>query len=76
MVREVVSGPVTSLRLHTRLLRLVTLGGETLLDVNLSVPQQPHHTAHQLHERVGLLQDLVLGQIPGSTTTPGVTFLW
>lgn len=51
-------------RLRTRLLRLVALSGQTLVDVDRAVPQQPHHTAHQLHKRVGLLQNLVLRQIP------------
>lgn len=46
--------------LHTGLLRLVTLSGETLVDINLAVPQQPHHSAHQLHKWVGLIQNFIL----------------
>lgn len=49
----------------TGLLGLVTLGLQALVDVNLSVPQQPHHSADQLDERVGPVQNIFLGQIPG-----------
>ena len=44
---------------------LVALGLQTLVDVNLSVPQQPHHAADQLLKRVGPVQNVLLRQIPG-----------
>lgn len=52
-------------RAQTCLLRLVALDLQALVDVDLTVPQQPHHTADQLHEGVRLVQDLLLGQVSG-----------
>ncbi|TNN36961.1 hypothetical protein EYF80_052865 [Liparis tanakae] len=42
-----------------------------LVDVELSVPQQPDHAADQLQERVGLVQDVLLGQTPVGASSSG-----
>lgn len=44
-------------------LSVTTLGHPTLVDVHLSVPQEPNHPTHKLHKRVGLIQDIFLRQV-------------
>lgn len=44
-------------------LSVTTLGHPALVDVHLSIPQQPNHPTHKLHKRVGLIHDILLRQV-------------
>ncbi len=45
------------------LLRFITFCLDALINVDLTVSQQPHHPTDQLHKGVYLIQDVVLRQV-------------
>jgi hypothetical protein len=55
----------------TCLLCLVTLDGLALVDVDVSIADEPHDSAQQLHERIHGIQNLLLRQVPGSGEAGG-----